>query len=103
MTDDLAKQVTERLRTVVDPELGLNVVDLGLIYNVALQPDSRVLEVDMTLTTRGCPLEGFMIGGVKNALADIPGVSEIEVRLVWDPPWTPDRMHGPGQGRIKVH
>jgi len=103
MIDYMEKEVTERLRTVVDPELGLNVVDLGLIYNVSLQPDTHVLEVDMTLTTRGCPLEGFMIGGVKNALTDIPGVSEIEVRLVWEPPWTPDRMQGPGQGRIKVN
>lgn len=102
MTDDLEGQVTDRLRKVVDPELGLNVVDLGLIQDVAFDSASGTLQIAMTLTTRGCPLEGYMLGGVRNALSDILGVKTVAVNLVWDPPWSPDRIKPAGQAQLKI-
>lgn len=100
MADDLEEEVTRRLRKLIDPELGLNVVDLGLIYGVELDGRAGELRIDMTLTTRGCPLEGFMVEGARNALSDIPGIGRVDVRLVWDPPWTPDRINAAGQGQL---
>jgi len=75
------------LRQVFDPEVGINVVDLGLIYGVAQRDDC--VTVEMTLTTPGCPLHDTIGQAVRRALARVPGVARAEVELVWDPPWTP--------------
>jgi metal-sulfur cluster biosynthetic enzyme len=83
-------QVTEALRGVIDPELGLSVVELGLIYAVTVD-DSRV-RVRMTLTAPGCPLHAVMPDWVREAVRAIPGVREAAVDLTFDPPWTPERM-----------
>jgi metal-sulfur cluster biosynthetic enzyme len=83
-------QVTEALRGVIDPELGLSVVELGLIYAVTVD-DGRV-RVRMTLTAPGCPLHTVMPDWVREAVRGIPGVQDAEVELTFDPPWTPDRM-----------
>jgi len=83
-------QVMAALQEVEDPELGLNVVDLGLIYNVDIVDDH--VKVDMTLTTPGCPLHNTIAYGAQAAIARIPGVKSAEVRMVWDPPWNPSRM-----------
>jgi metal-sulfur cluster biosynthetic enzyme len=83
------------LKNVYDPELGLNVVDLGLIYGIE-QHDGNIT-VDMTLTTPGCPLHESMLTGVGEALSIFPGVKRIEVRLVWQPLWTPDRVSAKGR------
>ncbi|MBI4758742.1 MAG: metal-sulfur cluster assembly factor [Chloroflexi bacterium] len=83
-------QVMAALRGVEDPELGLNVVDLGLIYNVDIVNDN--VKVEMTLTTPGCPLHDSIGRGAQAAVAKVPGVKTAEVRLVWDPPWSPSRM-----------
>ena len=85
-----AAQVTDALRNVIDPELGLSVVELGLIYAVTVD-DGRV-RVQMTLTAPGCPLHAVMPGWVREAVRGIPGVREAEVDLTFDPPWTPERM-----------
>jgi metal-sulfur cluster biosynthetic enzyme len=75
---------------VIDPELGINVVDLGLIYNVLI--DETKISVDMTLTTPGCPMAGVLAGSVEQAIRQAFEQADVEVSLVWDPPWTPDRL-----------
>jgi metal-sulfur cluster biosynthetic enzyme len=87
-------QVTDALRAVIDPELGLSVVELGLIYAVTVE-DGRV-RVRMTLTAPGCPLHAVMPDWVREAVRGIPGAREVEVDLTFDPPWTPERMQ-PGR------
>ncbi len=85
------EMVLEALReNVIDPEIGINVVDLGLVYGVEVQ-DSTV-EVTMTLTTPMCPLGPYIDSEVKSALQDVPGVEESKVNLVWTPPWDPSKM-----------
>ncbi len=78
------------LRRVTDPELGVNVVDLGLVYEVEVKDGT--VEVAMTVTTPGCPLQDVLPRWVEEAVRALPGVREARVRLVFDPPWTPDRM-----------
>jgi len=82
--------VLEILRRVIDPELGCNIVDLGLIYSVAIVGPK--VAVVMTLTTSGCPMHESIGLGVQNALLNLEGVDEVEVELVWDPPWHPSMM-----------
>ncbi len=82
--------VRSSLESVIDPELGINVVDLGLIYNIQIE-DGKI-SVDMTLTTRGCPMAGMLAGSVEQALRESFPDSNVEVSLVWDPPWTPDML-----------
>lgn len=84
------EQVREALSQVYDPELALNVVDLGLIYAIDIE-DGRV-RVEMTLTTEGCPLHNTIPMWVKEAVEALPGVEQAEVVMVWSPPWTPERM-----------
>jgi len=82
--------VLETLREVIDPELGCNVVDLGLVYSVRI--DGRKVTVRMTLTTRGCPMQEQLARGVRIALLRLEPVDEAEVEIVWDPPWNPAMM-----------
>ena len=84
------EQVTHALRDVFDPELGMSVVDLGLIYDVRI--DAGRVRITMTLTTQGCPLHDSMTEWVRQAVTKIPGVEDVEVAIVFDPPWTPDRI-----------
>lgn len=84
------EQITEALREVFDPELGMSVVDLGLIYDVAI--DAGRVRITMTLTTQGCPLHDSMTEWVRQAVGRIPGVEDVVVVIVFDPPWTPDRI-----------
>lgn len=88
--------VLEALKQVYDPELGVNVVDLGLIYDLDITEDGH-LSVTMTLTTPGCPMHETISGGVRRRLQDLPGVKDVQVRVVWDPPWTPDRLTPDGR------
>ncbi len=83
--------IRELLREVIDPEIGINIVDLGLVYDVALSGDG-VARIRMTLTTPGCPLGGYIDDEIHNVLWGAPGVADIDVRIVWDPPWDPDDM-----------
>ena len=83
-------QITQALRDVLDPELGMSVVDLGLIYDV--QVEAGRVRITMTLTTQGCPLHDSMAEWVRQAVGRIPGVDEVEVAITFEPPWTPDRM-----------
>lgn len=79
------------LETVLDPELGVDIVNLGLVYDVDLTEDG-LATVTMTLTSMGCPLAGTIAEEVKNALSDLPEVKEVDVNIVWNPPWSKDKM-----------
>lgn len=89
-SSEIVEQVRTALRGVSDPELGLNIVDLGLVYDVEL--DGERAHVTMTLTSPGCPAGGQIMGDAKQAAESVDGVSEAEVELVWKPFWTPDRI-----------
>jgi len=79
------------LKTVYDPEIPVDIYELGLIYRLEVD-DDRNVEVDMTLTAPGCPVAGEMPGWVENAVASVPGVGQVKVKLVFDPPWDMSRM-----------
>ncbi len=83
--------VVEGMKTVYDPEIPVNIYDLGLIYSLDIDPDGSI-RVEMSLTAPACPVAGEMPGMVARAVAEVEGTGEVEVRLVWDPPWTPERM-----------
>lgn len=87
LTDD----IVAALKTVYDPEIPADIYELGLIYKVDIE-DDRTVKIDMTLTAPGCPVAGEMPGWVQNAVGAVEGVSDVEVKMVFDPPWTPDRM-----------
>jgi metal-sulfur cluster biosynthetic enzyme len=80
------------LHDVEDAELPLDVVDLGLIYGLRYRPKDRSVEVDMTFTAMGCPAMEFMLDDVRSRLLAEPGVERVDVRVVWDPPWTRGRL-----------
>jgi len=84
------EQVYEVLRNCYDPEIPVNVVDLGLIYDVTVNEDN--VNVVMTLTARGCPLHSFISQEIQTRVAAIPGVKSANVQVVWDPPWDPSRL-----------
>jgi metal-sulfur cluster biosynthetic enzyme len=83
--------VRKALKGVKDPELGLNVVDIGLIYDVTVSEAGDV-HITMSLTSPGCPSGPEIMGDVKQVVGDLDGVNSVEVELVWEPYWTPDRM-----------
>ena len=83
-------QVKLVLRRVKDPELNLNIVDLGLIYDI--QVAGPVVSVDMSLTSPGCPSGPEIMGEAEKQLRTVPGVEDVKMNLVWTPPWTPDRI-----------
>ncbi len=85
------EEVWDKLREVYDPELGLSIVDLGFIYDVKVENEKNVY-VKMTLTTPGCPMSFYLVRLVEAKIRSIKDVSDVKVELVWDPPWTPDRM-----------
>ncbi len=87
----ITRDVIEALKTVFDPEIPVDIYELGLIYQVDLEPD-HVLKVEMTLTAPGCPVAGEMPGWVRDACETVKGVDRADVTLTFDPPWSPDRM-----------
>lgn len=91
-------KILETLRQVLDPELDCNIVDLGLIYDVAIHGES--VTVKMTLTTPGCPMHESIARGVQMALLGLEGVGEANVEVVWDPPWHPGMMSRAGYERL---
>ncbi|WP_313893566.1 metal-sulfur cluster assembly factor [Psychrobacillus sp.] len=83
--------VKQSLYDVVDPELGINIVDLGLVYDVRADASNNVVII-MTLTTPGCPMHDNITNGVKHRVSQVEGVGEVEVNVVWDPAWNPGNM-----------
>jgi metal-sulfur cluster biosynthetic enzyme len=82
--------VWNTLASILDPEFGLSIVELGLIYSVVCR--DGVVHVTMTLTTPACPASGYIVNGAQAALLALPGVREAQVELVWEPPWTAERL-----------
>ena len=93
-TEELARltdDIVAALKTVYDPEIPSDIYELGLIYRVDIK-DDRGVDVDMTLTTPNCPSAAELPMMVENAVSSVPGVGEVKVQVVWDPPWDPSRM-----------
>jgi metal-sulfur cluster biosynthetic enzyme len=86
------------LSQVIDPELGCNIVDLGLVYHV--QTDAGLVRIRMTLTTPGCPMQESIARGVEMAVLALDDVRDVQVELVWDPPWSPSMMSPLGQSHV---
>ena len=91
MSEELKKSIVKALRQVHDPEIPVNIYDLGLIYDLDMRDDG-VVGVRMTLTSPNCPVAEQIPGQVQRAVESVDGVRTAEVELVWEPPWTPDRM-----------
>ena len=89
--DELHGQVIEELKEIFDPEIPVNIYDLGLIYSVNIDPDANV-SIEMTLTAPGCPVAQTFPGTVEAEVNKVDGVKDTHVELIWDPPWTPERM-----------
>ncbi|QBF31438.1 SUF system Fe-S cluster assembly protein [Thalassococcus sp. S3] len=87
----LYEQVVDACRTVYDPEIPVNIYELGLVYTIDINPENEV-KVIMTLTAPGCPVAGEMPGWVADAIEPLPGVKQVDVDLTWEPPWGMDMM-----------
>jgi metal-sulfur cluster biosynthetic enzyme len=94
-----SQQVLESLKQCMDPEIPINVVDMGLIYGVTVMDDDKV-DIKMTMTTRGCPLHDTLVSDVKRYASKVPGVSTVNVEIVWEPAWTPEKMSEEGKKLI---
>ena len=92
------QSILEVLRQVIDPEIDCNIVDLGLVYGVTIEGDS--VTVQMTLTTQGCPMHESIAQGVQAALLQLEGLEDVDVQIVWDPPWHPSMMSEYGRARV---
>jgi len=95
-------QVLDAMMQVEDPELGVNVVDLGLIYGVDFSDEGHKVRLDMTLTTAACPLTDMIEGATNAALVGLDGIQEVEINWIWSPPWTPDRMTEDGRMALRA-
>jgi metal-sulfur cluster biosynthetic enzyme len=84
-------QVREALKQIEDPEVGLNIVDLGLVYDIEIEGTS--VHVRMTLTSPGCPVGPQLLNGSRMVVQELEGVEQVEVQLVWEPFWSPDRIN----------
>ena len=99
--EDLAEQVKDALRLVIDPELGYNIVDLGLVYDVAVEAGG-IANIIMTTTTRGCPATSYLAEGARDAAGAVPAVAFVEVKLTYDPPWTPRMMSAQAKQHLGI-
>jgi FeS assembly SUF system protein len=90
-TERMSGEIVAALKTVFDPEIPADIYELGLIYKVEIK-DDRSVDVQMTLTTPNCPAAGELPTMVENAVASVPGVGVVDVKVVWEPPWSPERM-----------
>ena len=91
MEPNLEEQIVDALKTVFDPEIPVNIYELGLIYDLAIEDEGQV-KIKMTLTSPGCPVAGSLPGEVQTKVQDVPGVANADVELVWDPAWNPSMM-----------
>jgi hypothetical protein len=95
-------EIREAMKQVDDPELGINVVDLGLLYEVHVDEATGKVDLNMTLTSMGCPLTEQIIADVRKFVEPLDGVTSVDVNWVWDPPWGPDKMTDDGKLLMKV-
>ena len=94
-------QLLEALKVVKDPEIPLNVVDLGLIYRLEVKEEGEV-DVDMTLTSMGCPVQDMIQADAELACMKVPGVKRVNVEFVWSPPWSPSKMSEDGKKQMRM-
>jgi metal-sulfur cluster biosynthetic enzyme len=94
--------IREAMKQVDDPEIGINVVDLGLLYEVMVDEATGKVDINMTLTSMGCPLTEQIIADVRKFVEPLDGVTSVDVNWVWDPPWGPDKMTDDGKLMMKV-
>ncbi len=99
--DTLSDRIIDAIRTVYDPEIPVNIFDLGLIYKIDVDDDNRV-RVDMTLTAPGCPVADILPGEVEMRVREVEGVADATVELVWDPPWNPSLMSEEAQLELGI-
>ena len=107
MTAVTQEDVFSALKQCYDPEIPVNIVDLGLIYGVRFEPigdspDQQDVTVDMTLTAQGCPAHVMIGEQVKSRLEQLPGIREAKVNVVWNPPWTPDRLSSDARKQLGI-
>lgn len=100
----LEKEVWQTLKTCFDPEIPVNIVDLGLVYGMQISqfPDGNRVDVKMTLTAQGCGMGTSIAADARNKILDLPGVVEADVQVVWDPPWTPDKISPEGRALLGI-
>ncbi|ALS29248.1 iron-sulfur cluster assembly protein [Paenibacillus cisolokensis] len=98
---NLEDRILTALEEVLDPEVGVNIVDLGLVYEVSADENGKV-KIEMTLTIPECPLADEIVEQVKKTVSQLPGVKEVDVRLVWEPRWTPARMNDRAREEIRA-
>ena len=94
-----SQQILDSLKQCMDPEIPINVVDMGLIYGVDVSADNKI-DIKMTMTTRGCPLHDTLVSDVKRYVNKVPGVNGVNVEIVWEPVWTPEKMSEAGKKLI---
>jgi len=99
MSTITSEQILDSLKQCMDPEIPINVVDMGLIYGVNVSADNKV-DIKMTMTTRGCPLHDTLVSDVKRYVNKVPGVNGVNVEIVWEPVWTPEKMSEAGKKLI---
>ena len=90
--EKIKTRILESLEQVIDPELGIDIVNLGLIYEIRFDETTGEAEIDMTLTTMGCPLADLLTDQIYDAMSDVPEVTKTDVKLVWYPAWTVEKM-----------
>jgi probable FeS assembly SUF system protein SufT len=97
--EDLEKEVWQRLKTCYDPEIPVNIVDLGLVYSMEISPlaEGNRVDVKMTLTAQGCGMGGSIAADAQGKIMTIPGIKEADVQVVWDPPWGPEKISPEGK------
>ena len=90
--ENIKTRILTALEEVIDPELGIDIVNLGLIYEIRFDGDTGQTEIDMTLTTMGCPLADLLTDQIHDAMKEVPEVTKTEVKLVWTPAWSVEKM-----------
>ena len=88
---DLKEDIIKEIKKIYDPEIPVNIYELGLIYNIKVNEDKKV-DIEMTLTSPNCPVAESLPNEVKQNILKVAGVKDVDLKLVWDPPWTPDKM-----------
>ncbi len=100
MSSKLIDRVIEVLKSIYDPEIPINIYDLGLIYNISVD-DAGVVRIDMTLTTPGCPIAFYVVQQIISSVKSIEGVNDVKVNVTFSPPWNPLKMTKDGRERFK--
>ena len=94
------EEIIKKLKTVIDPELGVNIVELGLIYKIIINGEN--VKIKMTLTSMGCPMSSYFVENVKNAVKKVKGIKKADIELTFDPPWTPKRLSKEAKAKLDL-